>query len=108
MNPIIERELGQVLTVEQVSEYLHVNPVTVRRHYETLGGIKVGKCFRFFEKRLIDAVLRQGKGLVDRPGTPERKEVQKAVSHQGPGQKVGNRVSANSRPGAVDVHNLLA
>ena len=65
MNELIEKHLGNCLTAAQVADLLHCSVVHVYKNYQCLGGVKIGKSYRFFEKRLIDAVLGQTEKNMD-------------------------------------------
>lgn len=104
MDILLQKELGQPLTTKQVSAYLNVDIATVRKYYKTLGGVKFGSCYRFFERRLIDAVLRQEQEQMDGPGESRRAEVQETIRHQKRSQKVGIKPQKRA---SKDTHNLL-
>lgn len=53
---LLEQHLGRVLTASEVSEYLRCDISSVYRHYQKLGGCKVGTSYKFFERNLIDAL----------------------------------------------------
>jgi excisionase family DNA binding protein len=48
--------LGKPLTVKEVAEALGVPEKWVYRHWGELGGIKLGRHVRFFEKRIMEVV----------------------------------------------------
>ena len=59
MNPKLEKHLGKPLSAAEVAEYLQCDISTVYRNYQNLGGIRIGCIYRFFEQRLINALLGQ-------------------------------------------------
>ena len=98
---LLEQNLGRVLSVKQVSKYLNINEKTVREHYQELGGIRLGRHFKFFERRIIDAVEKRqeiysadqeersatGKGLSDAEGSEsvgskDEKAIRRRVERQ--------------------------
>jgi len=47
----------EILTVDQVAQYLNIAPRTVRKYYENLGGFRVGpKLIRFNREGLRNAI----------------------------------------------------
>ena len=56
---LLEQNLGRVLSTKQVAKYLNIKEKTVRTHYQELGGIRLGRHFKFFERRIIDAVEKR-------------------------------------------------
>ena len=57
MNSFLQETLGNCLTAREMADYLGCDITTVYRNYKSLGGIRIGSSYRFFEKRIIDAVL---------------------------------------------------
>ena len=49
-------ELGKSMTVKEVAEALGVPEKWVYRHWGELGGIKLGRHVRFFEKRIVEVI----------------------------------------------------
>ena len=110
MHPLLEKHLGSPLNASEVAEFLHCHITTVYRNYKKLGGVRVGSSYRFFEKSLINALLRQEKEKVDCPGQILRKKIQVQSHIQEGCKRMGSvktsRVtSANKAP---DPHGLLA
>jgi hypothetical protein len=108
----LEERLGRCMSARDVAEYLHCDITTVYRNYAQLGGIKFGSNYRFFEQRLIDAVLQQTTEQVDSTGCLLQEKVQKLPRKQNSSQAMGSRKksrierSGGSRP--FDPHALLA
>ena len=48
----LQQELGRPLSVDDVAELLALDPRTVRKYAETLGGVRVAGRLRFFENRI--------------------------------------------------------
>lgn len=55
--------LGKRLTAQEVAEYLGVDAETVRRYYNSLGGIRLGRLFLFFENLIIQAIKENSHAL---------------------------------------------
>ena len=53
---ILQKQLGKTLTVEEVAKYLHIDKRTVRKYYLQLGGVRLGRAYRFFERSINDAI----------------------------------------------------
>ncbi|MCI5158777.1 MAG: hypothetical protein D3906_10135, partial [Candidatus Electrothrix sp. AUS1_2] len=75
MSAHLEKYLGRCISARDVADYLQCDISTVYRNYAQLGGIKFGHSYRFFEQRLIDAVLQQTAEKMDSSGYRSRKEV---------------------------------
>jgi len=60
---ILNEKLGQPLTSKQVAEYLNLDVKTVRMRYKSLGGVRIGHKYLFFEnlivKEVANAILQQ-------------------------------------------------
>jgi transcription initiation factor TFIIIB Brf1 subunit/transcription initiation factor TFIIB len=52
----LKDSLGKRLTSQEVADYLGVDVETVRRYYQYLGGIRLGRLILFFENLMIDAI----------------------------------------------------
>jgi hypothetical protein len=52
----LQKELGAPLTATQVAKILGVDPRTVRKYPENLGGVWVAGCLRFFENRIREII----------------------------------------------------
>ena len=104
---LLEQNLGRVLSVKQVSKYLNINEKTVREHYQELGGIRLGRHFKFFERRIIDAV-EKGQEIYS-TGQEERPTEGKGISDAEGSKKVGSRdaKAVRRRVERQDKHGLL-
>jgi len=51
-----DNELGKRMTVKEVAELLNVDVKTVRANYYKLGGMRLGRQYVFFERRLNNAI----------------------------------------------------
>ena len=56
---ILEEQLGQTMTAQEVAEYLKIDVQSVRKYYLQLGGMRFGRAYRFFERRINDAIQAQ-------------------------------------------------
>ena len=56
MNNSLEKRLGKVLSPSQVADYLGVDIRTVRKYYKDIGGLRLGRCLLFFEKKIVSIV----------------------------------------------------
>ena len=67
----LKEQLGRTMSVKEVAEYLKIDTKTVRKYYLQLGGVRFGKAYRFFERRINDAIQAQWEmasaGQVERP-----------------------------------------
>lgn len=59
MRSILEEYLGHCISAREVADYLQCDITTVYRNYKILGGLKMGKCYKFFEKGLVESILQQ-------------------------------------------------
>lgn len=101
-------DLGKVYTAGQVAEYMNLDVNTVRRYYKQLGGIRVGAAYRFFERTLTDAILRQAETEVCRTNKKEWKIRSEILSDPEGSVQVGDRSGGKSKPlEAIDKYNLL-
>jgi len=105
MNQLIQKELGQVFTAQQVAEYLELDVTTVRRYYKELGGVRVGAAYRFFERTLTDAILRQTEKPFCRTDQSQREICSEILPHPEGDVPVGDRANRTQRK--VDKFNLL-
>jgi AraC-like DNA-binding protein len=53
---ILREHLGRRLSIEEVADYFGVDIETVRRHYRSIGGIRLGRRILFFENLIIEAI----------------------------------------------------
>jgi hypothetical protein len=91
---LLKKELGNPLTTGEVASYLGIDEGTVRRYYLELGGTRIGKKkFIFFERRLINAVLRQEEETMGCPCDEEEQEEAGFVHDNEGGKKVRGEVS---------------
>ena len=104
----IRASLGQALSAKQVAEYTGLDVKTVRKYYQTLGGIRVGSRILFFEKEFIDAIQAQSQVVCT---GPERgPETRKGISHEERSGELGNRHAKKTLERVVqeDRHGLFS
>ena len=110
----LEKKFGKVYTPKDMAKYLGVDEGTVKKYYAELGGMRLGRRYLFFEKRIErlvnDAVLRQEKtgmgGLREDEGTEETKILPDKNSCSGMGSDAKKATKKELR--ARDTYNLLA
>ena len=105
---LLEQKLGRVLSVKQVSNYLNINEKTVREHYQELGGIRLGRHYKFFERRILDA-LEKRQEQVYSTDQEERTAEGEGLPETGRREGMGKSNAADVRRGIQrdDRHGLL-
>lgn len=105
---ILRSELGRPMTTKQVAEFLILDEKTVRKYYRELGGIRLGRHYRFFEKEICNAI--QTKRQMDCPseerGPKERENIQDEKGGFGLGSV--NEQNAFKRMDRPDRHSLFS
>ena len=103
---ILNNKLGQALNTKQVSEYLSLDPKTVRKYYRELGGIRLGRHYRFFEKEICNAIQERTK--MDCPSEEGRGTTEQSLSHEEGSNGLGSQDAAKTRERLVkeDRHGL--
>ena len=56
---LVEKEIGKRITVKEVAELLGIDEKTVRENYDKLGGMRLGRLYLFFERRIINAIQKE-------------------------------------------------
>ena len=111
MNSFLQETLGNCLTAREMADYLGCDITTVYRNYRSLGGIRIGSSYRFFEKRIIDAVLGQSKTTLDSASQIPKTEIQISSSQQKRSEKMGSKQTRRiekRRGEGADPHGFLA
>ena len=105
---LIEEELGRVLSTKELSEILGADEKTIRKYYQRLGGIRIGRHYKFFEKEVINAV--QTWNEVYRTNKEEQTEKRKGVSDEERSSRLGsqNEAKARKRVEREDKHGLFS
>ncbi|MCB2167436.1 MAG: helix-turn-helix domain-containing protein [Deltaproteobacteria bacterium] len=91
----IEKQLGKALRAKDVALYLGLDVKTVRKHYQSLGGIRLGRHYRFFEKEVCCAVQKRTE--VDSPSEKRGPEAGEGVVDQEGSKKLGSQDEAKAR-----------
>ena len=104
----LEKALGKAMTAKQLGEYLSISEKTVRDNYEQLGGVRIGRQIRFFERRVIYALEKTEKQIYS-ANTPKRSAEGEGVSHHEGSEDVGSKNAKNvgRRVDRQDRHCLL-
>jgi len=103
----LEQSLGKALRAKDVAEYLGMNVKHIRNHYKDLGGIRLGRHYRFFEKEIYYAIQKRTE--VDSPSEKRKPEIGKGVFDQEGSQGLGNQdeAKASRRVEREDHHGLF-
>ncbi|WP_456385289.1 hypothetical protein [Desulfolithobacter sp.] len=108
---LLEKHLGRPLSAAEVAEFLRCDISTVYRNYKLLGGIRIGRAYRFFENRLIDAVLRQTEKGLGRSDKVQETKIPIFPPKQDRSEEMGSqkaRRSSVNRNHLEDPHGLVA
>lgn len=105
---LIEEELGRVLSTKEFSEILGADEKTIRKYYQRLGGIRIGRHYKFFEKEVINAI--QTRNEIYRTNKEEQTEKRKGVSDEERSSRLGsqNEAKARKRVEREDKHGLFS
>jgi hypothetical protein len=102
MDPsILDKHLGQALNVRDVAEYLKLDCRTVRKYYQQLGGVRFGKAYRFFERRMNDAIQTKEREMAG-AGQVTREDRQKITTNQTGSNQLGSRATKKAKAGQAD------
>jgi DNA-binding transcriptional regulator YhcF (GntR family) len=103
----MEDELGKKLSVRELAQFLGLNEKTVRKHSQDLGGIRLGRKFIFFERKVIDAISNE-KWEMESPGEKEWKTEREDIQNKERSTGMGKQTEVvRRRMGRTDPHNLL-
>ena len=91
----LEKQLGKVLSSKEVAQYLDLDVKTVRKYHQNLGGIRLGRHYRFFEKEIYNAVQKRKK--LDSPSEEGREAVEQGVSDEERCHRMGNEDETKTR-----------
>jgi hypothetical protein len=83
----LEKELGKALSAREVAQYLDLDVKTVIKYHQKLGGIRLGRNYRFFEKEIVKAVQKWA----------EKEQVEQEVFNEEGCPGVGNEDAAKTR-----------
>ena len=103
----LERNLGKALRAKEIAQYLDVDVKTVRKYYRELGGIRLGRHYRFFEKEIYYAVQKRTE--VGCPSEEREQEIGKGIFDQEGSQGLGiqDEAKASRRLEQEDRHGLF-
>ncbi len=103
----LEKQLGKALNAKEVAQYLGLDIKTVRKYYHQLGGIRLGRHYRFFGKEIINAISKRKE--MDCSSEEGRSEIGKGVFDEEGSQKLGSRDEAKTlrRLEQQDRHGLF-
>jgi hypothetical protein len=104
---VINQELGRCLSTKEVAAFLKLDEKTVRRHYRSLGGMRLGRLFVFFERRLIHAIQEGIK--MGSPSAQGRAEEREGIldEDRGDGLGVQDAEKVRKRLEREDRHGLF-
>ena len=112
----LEQNLGKPLTAKDVAEYLNLDTETVRRHYEDLGGIRLGSRILFFENLIVEEIRRKSHAVqekeeeqnrVDSRGDASRQEILQGLQNQERGFIMGSGNKSKTHGRVRDPFGLL-
>jgi len=105
---LIKSDLGRTLTTKELSEILGADEKTIRKYYQRLGGIRIGRHYKFFEKEVINAI--QTRTEIYRTNKEEQTEKRKGVSDEERSSRLGsqNEAKARKRVEREDKHGLFS
>ena len=103
----LKENLGKAISTKEIAEYLGIDAKTARKYYKELGGMRIGRHYRFFEMEVINAI--QTWNEVYRTDKEERKEAGEGLQDQKGGTGLGSRDAekVRRRLDREDKHNLL-
>jgi excisionase family DNA binding protein len=104
---VLTEQLGKSMTSQEVAAYLDIDVKTVRKYYRELGGIRLGRHYRFFEKEICNAV--QKKKQMDSPGEERWTTEGESIPDQEGGLGLGecSKQTTRKRMEREDRHGLF-
>jgi len=112
----LEQNLGKRLSTKEVAEFLKLDTETVRRHYEDLGGIRLGSRILFFENLIVEEIRRKSHAVqekeeeqnrVDSRGDASRQEILQGLQNQERGFIMGSGNKGKTHGRVRDPFKLL-
>jgi hypothetical protein len=102
-----DNELGKRMTAKEVAEKINVDVKTVRANYHELGGMRLGRQYVFFERRLNNAI--QERTEMDCPSSERGAQTGEGISEEEGSVDVGSQNEAKTRRRVEreDRHNLF-
>jgi len=103
----LEETLGRTISVKELANYLNISEKIIRENYQQLGGVRIGRHYRFFERRIIDALEKREE--IYSASQKERETERESISDPERGKDMGIRNEKNARRGMErdDRHGLL-
>ena len=100
-------KIGKALSTAEVAEYFKIDVKTARKYYQQLGGIRIGRHYRFFEMEVINAI--QTWNEIYRTDKEERKEEGEGLQNKERSIKLGSgdAKKVRRRLEREDKHNLF-
>jgi len=92
---LIEKEIGKRITVNEVAELLDIDEKTVRENYDKLGGMRLGRLYLFFERRIINAIQKETE--MDSPSAEGWEKTGEGVSDEEGSSSVGIQDAEKTR-----------
>ena len=92
---MLEHELGNKLQPKDVAQYTGLHVKTVRKYYRELGGMRLGRLYIFYERRVIDAISNRTK--MEGPSAERQEQEGQNIQHQKGGISVGSQDEAKAR-----------
>jgi excisionase family DNA binding protein len=104
----LEKSLGKALTAKELAEYLGVSEKAIRENYQQLGGVRIGRHYRFFERRILNA-LEKRQEQIYRSGKTSKSAQGTCVFHPEGSEGLGKQDAQDVGRGVVrhDRHGLL-
>ena len=105
----LEETLGKAISVKELANYLNISEKIVRENYQQLGGIRIGRHYRFFERRILNALEKRQEQIYS-ADQKERSTQREGISDPEGGKKVGigNEKNARRPMERQDKHNLFS
>lgn len=104
----LEETLGKAISVKELANYLNISEKIVRENYQQLGGIRIGRHYRFFTKEVTNALEKREKQIYS--ASEEERETERESISDPKGSKdmgIGNEKNAGRRLERHDRHGLL-
>jgi excisionase family DNA binding protein len=92
---LLDEHLGKALSVKEVADYIGCDVKTVRKHYQELGGMRLGRHYLFFERSIVDAVSKRTK--MDSPSAEGREAAGEGLLDEEGSAVVGSQDAAKAR-----------
>ena len=91
----LKKSLGKAISVKDLANYLGIKEKSVRLYYKELGGVKLGRQIKFFEKEVINAIQKQTEEQVHSSGSSGRETGRKSLPDTQGCKKMGSRNEKN-------------